>query len=43
MLLSTTVVPWTAEWLIHYEVWLATGQWTGGGHAPTAPHPRPST
>ncbi|ASL09434.1 hypothetical protein [Mycobacterium intracellulare] len=32
MLLSTTIVPWTAEWLMHYELWLATGQWSGGGH-----------
>lgn len=24
-----TVVPWTAEWLFHYEVWLGTGIWTG--------------
>ena len=31
MLLSTTIVPWTAEWLMHYELWLATGHWTGGG------------
>ena len=33
MLLVATVLPWTAEWLIHYKVWLVTGQWTGGGHA----------
>lgn len=41
MSLSSTIVPWTAGWLIHYEVWLATGQWTGGGHTDqTAPsHP----
>jgi hypothetical protein len=32
MLLATTVVPWTAEWLMHYEIWLCTGRWTGGGH-----------
>jgi hypothetical protein len=32
LLLSTTIVPWTAEWLMHYELWLATGHWTGGGH-----------
>jgi hypothetical protein len=31
MLLSTTIVPWTAEWLMHYELWLATGHWAGGG------------
>lgn len=33
MLLAHTIVPWAAEWLLHYEVWLATGTWTGGGHA----------
>jgi hypothetical protein len=32
MLLATTILPWTAEWLIHYELWLITGTWTGGGH-----------
>jgi hypothetical protein len=31
MLLAKTIVPWTAEWLIHYELWLATGEWMGGG------------
>ncbi|ARV80824.1 hypothetical protein MYCOZU1_01146 [Mycobacterium intracellulare subsp. chimaera] len=35
MLLATTIVPWTAEWLLHYEIWLATGEWTGGGYHPT--------
>jgi hypothetical protein len=29
MLIVDTIVPWTAEWLLHYEVWLATGQWLG--------------
>jgi hypothetical protein len=37
MLLATTIVPWTAEWLLHYEIWLATGEWTGGGYHPTRP------
>lgn len=32
MFLSTTVVPWAAEWLLHYELWLITGHWHGGGH-----------
>lgn len=32
LLLAVTVLPWTAEWLLHYEIWLATGKWTGGGH-----------
>lgn len=32
MLIANTLVPWTAEWLAHYEVWLATaGEWHGGG------------
>lgn len=34
MLLATTILPWTAEWLMHYELWLITGRWTGGGHTP---------
>lgn len=34
MLLANTIVPWTAEWLIHYEIWLATGEWCGGGVHP---------
>lgn len=34
MLIATTTVPWTSEWLFHYEVWLATdGTWCGGGHS----------
>ena len=31
MLLSRTVVPWISDWLGHYEYWLATGVWSGGG------------
>ncbi len=26
-----TLIPWTSEWLQHYEVWVATGTWCGGG------------
>jgi hypothetical protein len=26
-----TIIPWTSEWLLHYECWLATGKWHGGG------------
>src|SRR5690606_2726087 len=35
--LATTIVPWLLEWLLHYEVWLTTGQWRGGGveHGPS--------
>ncbi|WP_200902421.1 hypothetical protein [Protofrankia coriariae] len=31
MLLSATILPWIAEWLIHYELWLISGHWVGGG------------
>ncbi len=34
MHLIATIVPWISEWLAHYEVWLATGEWTGGGAHP---------
>jgi hypothetical protein len=34
MLIADTVVPWAAEWLLHYELWKATGKWHGGGHEP---------
>lgn len=34
MLLADTIVPWIAEWLMHYEIWLATGEWCGGGVHP---------
>lgn len=28
-LISKTIIPWTALWLHHYEIWLATGVWCG--------------
>lgn len=31
MFLADTIVPWTSEWLFHYECWLGTGIWHGGG------------
>jgi hypothetical protein len=31
MPLATTIVPWASEWLFHYEAWLVTGTWRGGG------------
>ena len=34
MLLGDTILPWTAEWLLHYEIWLVTGNWMGGGIHP---------
>jgi hypothetical protein len=30
-LIADTLVPWASEWLFHYELWLATGAWYGGG------------
>jgi len=33
-LLVETIVPWTSEWLMHYELWQATGEWLGGGIHP---------
>ncbi len=33
-LLCDTIVPWIAEWLYFYEIWLATGEWQGGGETP---------
>lgn len=26
-----TIIPWTSEWLYHYEIWVSTGNWHGGG------------
>ncbi len=30
-IIANTIVPWIAEWLYFYEIWLYTGVWTGGG------------
>jgi hypothetical protein len=32
--LSETVLPWACLWLYFYEIWLATGEWKGGGDHP---------
>jgi hypothetical protein len=32
--LARTLVPWTALWLFHYEIWLSLGEWL----APESPH-----
>jgi hypothetical protein len=29
--IADTLVPWASEWLFDYELWLATGEWYGGG------------
>lgn len=34
MLLATTIIPWTSEWLVFYELWQGTGEWFGGGLHP---------
>lgn len=31
MLLIDTIIPWTAEWLAHYELWKRTHHWYGDG------------
>jgi hypothetical protein len=31
MPIAHTIIPWTAEWLFHYEAWRVTGNWEGGG------------
>jgi len=31
MYIADTILNWTSEWLLHYECWLATGEWHGGG------------
>lgn len=33
-IISRTIVPWIAHWLFHYEIWLITGDWYGGGVHP---------
>ncbi len=31
MMVAKTIIPWASEWLQFYEIWLATGEWLGGG------------
>jgi len=31
MLYVHTLIPWACEWLCHYELWVCTGTWHGGG------------
>lgn len=26
-----SLIPWASEWLYHYEIWVGTGEWHGGG------------
>ncbi len=39
MFLSDSTLAWTAEWLLNYEVWKATGDWHGGGEWPPLRQP----
>ena len=34
MLIADTTVPWTADWLLFYELWHYDGKWRGGGVGP---------
>lgn len=34
-LFTETVVPWCCEWIVHFEIWLATDKWHGGGIHPS--------
>ncbi|MCL4743498.1 MAG: hypothetical protein KJZ54_14980 [Phycisphaerales bacterium] len=38
MVIATTIVPWASEWCMYYEIWLATGEWRGGGVHPGERH-----
>ena len=31
MVIAKTIVPWACEWLLHFEAWLFTDVWEGGG------------
>lgn len=31
--IADTIIPWASEYLLFYELWLATGEWFGGGIA----------
>jgi hypothetical protein len=32
--LDRTIVSWACEWIVHFESWLFTGEWNGGGVHP---------
>ena len=31
MLYIHSLIPWASEWLYHYEIWVGSGEWHGGG------------
>ena len=37
--IAATILPWTLEWLLFFELWSAGGGWEGGGVHPDDPHP----
>jgi hypothetical protein len=36
LFLVDTIVPWTSEWLAHYELWAIDGTWYGDEPPPTS-------
>ena len=38
--LSRTALQWVNEWLVHLEIWMATGKWCGGGKHPSTDEAR---
>lgn len=30
-MIADIILPWISEWLLHYECWVITGEWRGGG------------
>jgi hypothetical protein len=44
MLIADTILPWASMWLMHYEIWLATGVWCGSKEEhPSDDAPKDST
>lgn len=45
MFLAQKIVPWAAEWLLFYELWVITGEWLGEGieHSPQTPYVKQPT
>jgi hypothetical protein len=37
MFIAETIVPWACEWLAYYEIWKATGHWSGDQEPPPPP------
>ena len=38
--IAKTIIPWAAEWLTFYEIWLLTGVWQGEGFHPQVVDPK---